>query len=171
MDSAAVWLSAQPTGCALSGPRGPRYLGAFPRPRAEPEVAEGGRAPDPADARIRPRHAVVMFGIGVSRVFGLVREQVVAFYFGRSAAYSAFVAAYKVPNLVRVLLGEGNLSASFIPVLAGEMAAGDEAGTRGSRAGCWASCWPRWPSSRWPGWPPLPRLAWLVAPGFDPELR
>jgi len=59
----------------------------------------------------------VMFGIGVSRLFGLVREQVVAFYFGRAAQYSAFVAAYKVPNLVRVLLGEGNLSASFIPVL------------------------------------------------------
>ena len=38
------------------------------------------------------RHTlVVMFGIGTSRVFGLVREQVVAYFFGRAAAYSAFV--------------------------------------------------------------------------------
>ncbi|MGH7542960.1 MAG: murein biosynthesis integral membrane protein MurJ, partial [Gemmatimonadota bacterium] len=68
--------------------------------RAEPTVARrtggSGRAT-----------LTVMLGIGGSRIFGLVREQVVAFYFGRAAAYSAFVAAYKVPNLVRVLLGEG----------------------------------------------------------------
>ena len=65
-------------------------------------------APMRASRPIRSSRAmlVVMLGIGVSRLFGLVREQVVAFYFGRSAAYSAFIAAYKVPNLVRVLLGE-----------------------------------------------------------------
>ncbi|HYO47942.1 MAG TPA: murein biosynthesis integral membrane protein MurJ [Gemmatimonadota bacterium] len=113
---------------------------------------------------------VVMSGIGVSRIFGLVREQVVAFYFGRSAAYSAFIAAYKVPNLVRVLLGEGNLSASFIPVLTGKMA-GDRGeavrlarGVRGLLLATVAVL-------TLAGMLAAPGLAWLVAPGFDPALR
>lgn len=115
--------------------------------------------------------AVVMFGIGVSRIFGLVREQVVAFYFGRSAAYSAFVAAYKVPNLVRVLLGEGNLSASFIPVLAGKMAAGDEAEARRLSRGVLGLLLAVVAVLTLAGMAAAPGLAWLVAPGFDPELR
>ena len=98
---------------------------AAPKPRLQEEVPKVAAPQTPPTRGSAHATLVVMFGIGVSRVFGLVREQVVAFYFGRSAAYSAFVAAYKVPNLVRVLLGEGNLSASFIPVLAEGMRAGD----------------------------------------------
>jgi len=114
---------------------------------------------------------VVMLGIGVSRIFGLVREQVVAFYFGRSAAYSAFVAAYKVPNLVRVLLGEGNLSASFIPVLAGKMAAGDEAEARRLARGVLGLLLAVVAVLTLAGMAAAPGLAWIVAPGFDPALR
>ncbi len=59
-------------------------------------------------------------GIGVatlsSRVLGLVREQVYAAFMGTSAIYSAFVFAYTVPNLFRRLLGEGALTAAFIPI-------------------------------------------------------
>jgi putative peptidoglycan lipid II flippase len=112
-----------------------------------------------------------MFGIGVSRVFGLVREQVVAFYFGRSAAYSAFVAAYKVPNLVRVLLGEGNLSASFIPVLAERMRAGDAAGTERLARGVLGLLLAVVAVVTLAGMASAPALAWVVAPGFDPALR
>ena len=114
---------------------------------------------------------VVMFGIGVSRVFGLVREQVVAFYFGRSAAYSAFVAAYKVPNLVRVLLGEGNLSASFIPVLAEGMRDGDPARTRALARGVLGLLLATVAVLTLAGMAAAPALAWVVAPGFDPALR
>ena len=114
---------------------------------------------------------VVMFGIGVSRVFGLVREQVVAFYFGRSAAYSAFVAAYKVPNLVRVLLGEGNLSASFIPVLAEGMRAGDAARTERLARGVLGLLLATVAVLTLAGMATAPALAWVVAPGFDPALR
>ncbi|HET9334739.1 MAG TPA: murein biosynthesis integral membrane protein MurJ [Gemmatimonadota bacterium] len=114
---------------------------------------------------------VVMLGIGVSRIFGLVREQVVAFYFGRSAAYSAFVAAYKVPNLVRVLLGEGNLSASFIPVLAGGMAAGDQADARRLSRGVLGLLLVVVAVLTLVGMVAAPGLAWLVAPGFDAGLR
>ena len=114
---------------------------------------------------------VVMFGIGVSRVFGLVREQVVAFYFGRSAAYSAFVAAYKVPNLVRVLLGEGNLSASFIPVLAERMRSGDAQGTERLARGVLGLLLAVVAVLTLAGMAAAPALAWIVAPGFDPALR
>ena len=52
----------------------------------------------------------------ISRVFGLVREQVFAFLFGAGFATDAFVAAFRIPNLLRDLFAEGALSAAFIPV-------------------------------------------------------
>jgi putative peptidoglycan lipid II flippase len=112
-----------------------------------------------------------MFGIGVSRVFGLVREQVVAFYFGRAASYSAFVAAYKVPNLVRVLLGEGNLSASFIPVLAERMRSGERGEAERLARGVLGLLLAVVAVLTVGGMVAAPTLAWVVAPGFDPALR
>ncbi len=65
------------------------------------------------------RHAArVAAGILVTRVLGYVRERVFAYYFGNSAAADAFRAALRIPNALRNLLGEGTLSASFIPVYA-----------------------------------------------------
>ena len=55
----------------------------------------------------------------VTRVLGFVRERVFAHYFGNGAAADAFRAALRIPNALRNLLGEGTLSASFIPVYAG----------------------------------------------------
>lgn len=52
----------------------------------------------------------------VSRVFGLVREQVFAFLFGAGFSTDAFVAAFRIPNLLRDLFAEGALSAAFVPV-------------------------------------------------------
>jgi putative peptidoglycan lipid II flippase len=57
-------------------------------------------------------------GIFLSRVAGLLRERVLAYYLGRSPASDAFRAALRIPNLLQNLLGEGVLSASFIPVYA-----------------------------------------------------
>ena len=51
-----------------------------------------------------------------SRVFGLVREMVFARFMGDSWVASAFVMAFMIPNLFRRLLGEGALTASFVPV-------------------------------------------------------
>ena len=62
--------------------------------------------------------ALVAAGIFLSRIVGFVRERVFAHYFGNSAAADAVRAALKIPNLIRNLLGEGTLSASFIPVYA-----------------------------------------------------
>ena len=58
-------------------------------------------------------------GILVTRVLGYVRERVFAHYFGNGAAADAFRAALRIPNTLRNLLGEGTLSASFIPLYAG----------------------------------------------------
>jgi putative peptidoglycan lipid II flippase len=65
------------------------------------------------------RHAArVAAGILVTRVLGYVRERVFAHYFGNGAVADAFRAALRIPNALRNLLGEGTLSASFIPVYA-----------------------------------------------------
>ncbi len=51
-----------------------------------------------------------------SRVLGLVREQVFAGMFGAGTANDAFVVAFRIPNLLRDLFGEGALSAAFVTV-------------------------------------------------------
>lgn len=68
----------------------------------------------------------VAAGIFLSRVAGLVRERVFAYYFGNSMAADAFKAALKIPNFLQNLFGEGVLSASFIPVYARLLAKDDE---------------------------------------------
>jgi putative peptidoglycan lipid II flippase len=65
-------------------------------------------------------------GIFLSRIAGLVRDRVFAHYFGNSAAADAFRAAFRIPNLLQNLFGEGVLSASFIPVYARLLALDDE---------------------------------------------
>ncbi len=70
--------------------------------------------------------ALVAAGILLSRMFGLVRQRVFAHFFGESEAADAFNAAFRIPNLLQNLFGEGVLSASFIPVYAALLARGDE---------------------------------------------
>lgn len=69
--------------------------------------------------RSAKRHALaVATGILLSRVVGLVRDRVFAHFFGNSDAADAFRAAFRIPNFLQNLFGEGVLSASFIPVYA-----------------------------------------------------
>ena len=58
----------------------------------------------------------VAAGILVSRVFGFGREIVFAHFFGNGALADSWRAALRIPNVIQNLLGEGTLSASFIPV-------------------------------------------------------
>jgi len=62
--------------------------------------------------------ALVGAGIFLSRIAGLVRQRVLAHYLGLSDAADALSAAFRIPNLLQNLFGEGVLSASFIPVYA-----------------------------------------------------
>ena len=73
------------------------------------------------------RHAfLVASGILISRIVGLVRQRVFSHYFGQLDEADAFYAAFRIPNLLQNLFGEGVLSASFIPVYARLLAEGDE---------------------------------------------
>jgi len=54
----------------------------------------------------------------VSRILGMGREMVAANFFGAGTVWSAFQYAFTIPNLFRKLLGEGALSAAFIPLYA-----------------------------------------------------
>ena len=73
---------------------------------------------------------LVASGIFLSRLAGLVRDRVFAHYFGNSDSADAFRAAFRIPNFLQNLFGEGVLSASFIPVYANLLAreAREEAG-------------------------------------------
>ncbi len=61
-----------------------------------------------------------------SRILGMLRESVMASYFGATAVAQAFTVAFAIPNLFRKLLGEGALSAAFIPLYAKALKSGDE---------------------------------------------
>ncbi len=65
-------------------------------------------------------------GILISRIIGVVRQRVFAYYFGKSAAADAFNAAFRIPNFLQNVFGEGAMSASFIPVYANLLARKDE---------------------------------------------
>lgn len=68
------------------------------------------------DAGMAKNALVVGFMTFISRIGGLVREILMAQYFGTSAMKSAFDVAYRIPNLFRRLFGEGALSQALIPV-------------------------------------------------------
>ena len=70
--------------------------------------------------------ALVAAGILLSRIAGLARDRVFAYYFGSSDAADAFRAAFRIPNFLQNLFGEGVLSASFIPVYANLLARGEK---------------------------------------------
>ncbi len=55
-------------------------------------------------------------GIFLSRMFGLLRERTVAYFFGVGAHADVLQVAFKSPNLLQNLLGEGTISAAFIPI-------------------------------------------------------
>lgn len=52
----------------------------------------------------------------VSRVFGVIRDMVIAAFFGASWMTDAFWVAFRIPNMLRRLLGEGSLTVSFVPI-------------------------------------------------------
>ena len=68
----------------------------------------------------------VAVGILLSRIAGLIRQRVFAHYFGLGLEADAFLAAFRIPNFLQNLFGEGALSASFIPVYASLVARGEQ---------------------------------------------
>ena len=79
-----------------------------------------------APASSRQFAFLVATGIFLSRVAGLIRDRVFAHYFGNSDAADVFKAAFRIPNFLQNMFGEGVLSASFIPVYANLLARGNK---------------------------------------------
>jgi putative peptidoglycan lipid II flippase len=69
-------------------------------------------------------------GIMLSRLTGLVRQRALSHYLGLGDEADAFSWAFRIPNLLQNLFGEGALSASFIPVYARRLGGGDTEGAR-----------------------------------------
>jgi putative peptidoglycan lipid II flippase len=69
-----------------------------------------------AGRRLAWSTAIFSLATGVSRVLGLVREIVAAYYFGARGRINAFTVAFQVPNLVRALLADAAISSAFVPV-------------------------------------------------------
>lgn len=81
----------------------------------------------PNEPSSRGRGSVLVgAGVFLSRATGLVRERVVGHFFGTGHAADAFSAAYRIPNVLQSLLGEGVLSASIVPMYSRLLADGRE---------------------------------------------
>ena len=73
------------------------------------------------DPKAPPYHlaasaSVVSGATLISRILGYIRDMLIAHGFGAGLAADAFFVAFRIPNMARELLGEGALSAAFIPV-------------------------------------------------------
>jgi putative peptidoglycan lipid II flippase len=113
----------------------------------------------------------VAAGIFLTRLTGLLRQRVFAHYFGLGVEADAFSAAFRIPNFLQNLFGEGALSASFIPVYAALVARGDRR-EAGRVAGAIAALLALAVSVIvLAGVLATPWLIDLIAPGFEGEQR
>lgn len=88
--------------------------GRTPASPADPAPG-GGQGPEPPPSASARNAWWVGLGIVLSRISGLVRDVVVAVFLGSDRRAEVFMAGLRTPNLLQNLLGEGTLSASFIP--------------------------------------------------------
>ena len=66
--------------------------------------------------RVTKATGVVGSATLLSRIFGFIRDVVIAGFFGAGLSSDAFFVAFRIPNLLRRLFAEGSLSVAFIPV-------------------------------------------------------
>lgn len=111
--------------------RAPPHEPPAPQPGEHRPAGEAAPSPESAgDALERSAGraaSLVGAGILVSRLVGFVRNFLFARYLGATEPADAYNAALKIPNIVRNLLGEGTISASFIPVYSALLGRGDPA--------------------------------------------
>jgi putative peptidoglycan lipid II flippase len=90
----------------------PTMILRVPPPRREDSPAEA----ESKRSRLAMSGAIFALATGLSRIFGLVREVIAAYYFGAAGKINAFTVAFQVPNLVRALVADAALSSAFVPV-------------------------------------------------------
>jgi putative peptidoglycan lipid II flippase len=77
--------------------------------------------------RLARSTAIFSLATGLSRVLGLLREVVAAYYFGVAGRINAFTVAFQIPNLVRALVADAALSGAFVPVFSELLEKGERA--------------------------------------------
>ena len=124
-----------------------------------------------SDARGGRSAFVVGAGILISRVVGLLRNTAFAYYFGSGAASDAYNAAFKIPNAVRNLLGEGTLSASFVPVYSRMLVRDDPKAAKALANAVLGLLLVAVSLLTLAGIAAAPILTTVLAPGFDPATQ
>ncbi len=94
-------------------------------PSAEDVTVETSSYREHGRPRLAVSTAIFSLATGLSRVLGLVREVVAAYYFGATGRINAFTVAFQVPNLVRALVADAALSSAFVPVFSELVESGD----------------------------------------------
>ena len=87
-------------------------------PSISPAAPASRQAPRPSGSRgvgLAASAGLIAFATATSRVLGLVRDQVLAYYFGAGHAMDAYNVAFRIPNLLRDLFAEGAMSAALVP--------------------------------------------------------
>lgn len=96
-------------------PGGARSKSALP-------VAEPGTSSTTQSRTIGRSASIVGLAFIASRILGLAREVILAREFGTSGEYDAYVSAFRVPDLLFLIVMSGAFGAAFIPVFAGFLA-------------------------------------------------
>src|SRR5579863_8662911 len=103
-------------------------------PKLPPAAAPSNPVLDlePGTERLNTKAAgIIGLAVMCSRLLGLARELIFAALFGGGAAMDAFIAAFRIPNLLRDLFAEGALSTAFVTTFSKTIArGGDEAAWR-----------------------------------------
>jgi putative peptidoglycan lipid II flippase len=99
--------------------------------RGDPSVVTSRASRGGAGAGAHRRRLIrstAIFGLatGASRILGLIREIVAAYYFGSAGKINAFTVAFQVPNLIRALVADAALSSAFVPVFTELLEKGDK---------------------------------------------
>jgi putative peptidoglycan lipid II flippase len=81
-----------------------------------PGPGDASGVPMASRRRIARSTAIFAVATALSRVFGLIREIVAAYYFGAAGKINAFTIAFQIPNLIRALVADAALSSAFVPV-------------------------------------------------------
>lgn len=123
-----------------------------------------------SESRSSTRSAgIVSIAVMSSRVLGLIREQVFAYYFGAGKSMDAFITAFRIPNMLRDLFAEGALSTAFVTVFSKKIATEGE-GAAWALANKVATLATIFMSAvTLLGVLTAPQLVAAIAPGFDPH--
>ena len=85
-------------------------------PPAQQQAQVAGGQEEMQGRKLAVTTAIFGLATALSRVLGLVREVVAAYYFGVNGRINAFTVAFQIPNLVRALVADAALSSAFVPV-------------------------------------------------------